>query len=89
MAVAFQVAQFRAENAAGTVSLNTKQMASAQTSADPGNRKRQHKTKPPKNFTPHGDNQENRPRKDETIGCYRYSLPNPCNFKMMNDSLPI
>lgn len=64
MAVAFQVAPFREENASGTVSLNTKQMVFAHTSADPGNRKRQHKTKPPKNSTPHADNQESRPRKD-------------------------
>lgn len=40
MVVAFQVVPFREENAAGTVNLNTKQMAFAQTSVDPGNRKR-------------------------------------------------
>lgn len=72
MTVTFQVALIREENAAGRVNLNTKQMASAQTCSDPGNRKRQNKTKPPKNFTPHADNQENRSRKDETIGCYRF-----------------
>lgn len=59
MAVVFQVAPFREENAAGTVNLNIKQMASAQASADPGNRKKQNKTKPPKNFPAHADNQEN------------------------------
>lgn len=44
VAVVFQVASFREENTAGTLSLNIKQMASAQTFADPGNRKRQNKT---------------------------------------------
>lgn len=51
MAVTFQLAPFREENAAGTVSLNIKQMASAQTSADPGKGKRQNKT-PQKLHTP-------------------------------------
>lgn len=51
MAVTFQLAPFREENAAGTVSLNIKQMASAQTSADPGKGKRQNKI-PQKLHTP-------------------------------------
>lgn len=51
MVVAFQVVPSREENGAGTVSSNIKQMASVQTSAGPGNRKRQNKT-PQKLHTP-------------------------------------
>jgi len=75
MTLTFQVAGFRKESVAGTVNLNTKQMASAQPYADHVNKTRQNKTqtksqtirtKTPQNFTHH-------------------FLTVLCNFRKMND----